>query len=183
MADGYFLAGARRLLRRLLIALLVALAVAVVSRQFTDLGGAGTVGQRPPTAVRGPFMNRDHWHALYAVFICGRRQPNFPTWEAGVHTHADGVIHIHPFLPHEEGEGARLTKWFEYGGGKLTQTEMQMPGTPVDQIYRKGDRCPEGGAGVLQVSVNGERLDDWSDYIPQDGDRIIIEFGVRRETY
>jgi hypothetical protein len=176
MADGYFFGSARWLLRRLLVALLAALAVAVVTRQFTDLGGVATAGQRPAT-VRGPFVGRDHWHALYAVFICGQRQPNFPSWEAGVHTHADGVIHIHPFIPSEEEEGARLTKWFEYGGGKLTQTEMHMPGTPGDQVYRNGDRCPDGSEGVLQVFVNGERLDDWSDYIPQDGDRIWVEFG------
>lgn len=181
MADGYFFAGARWLLRRLLIALLVALAAAVGARQFTDLGGADTVGQRPATAVPGPFIGRDHWHAAYRVFICGQRQPNFPTWESGVHTHADGIIHIHPFIPSEEKEGARLTKWFEYGGGLLTLSEMEMPGT--DQVYRNGDRCPDGGEGVLQVFVNGERLDDWSDYIPQDGDRISIEFGVRRVTY
>jgi len=181
MADGYFFAGTRWLLRRLLIALLVCLAVAVVARQFTDLGGADTAGQRPATSVLGPFIGRDHWHATYAVFICGQRQPNFPTWEAGVHTHADGVIHIHPFIHSEEKEGARLTKWFEYGGGLLTLSEMKMPGT--DQVYRNGDRCPDAGEGVLQVFVNGERLDDWSDYIPQDGDRISIEFGVRRVTY
>ena len=120
-------------------------------------------------------MNRDHWHAVYQVFICGQRQPNFPTWESGVHTHADGVIHIHPFVPSEEEEGARLTKWFEYGGGLLTLLEMRVPGG--DQVYRNGDRCPDGSEGVLQVFVNGERLDDWSDYIPQDGDRIWVEFG------
>jgi len=176
MADVSFFGSARWLLRRLLVALLGALAVAVVARQFTDLGDSGEV-QRPATAVRGPFMNRDHWHAAYQVFICGQRQPNFPTWESGVHTHADGIIHIHPFIPSEEEEGARLTKWFEYGGGKLTQTEMHMPGTPGDQVYRNGDRCPDGSEGVLQVFVNGERLDDWSDYIPQDGDRIWVEFG------
>jgi len=180
MADGYFFASARWLLKRLLVALLVALAVAVVTRQFTDLGDSGGV-QRPATTARGPFIGRDHWHALYAVFICGQRQPNFPTWEAGVHTHADGVIHIHPFIPSEEEEGARLTKWFEYGGGLLTLSEMRMPGG--DQVYRNGDRCPDGSEGVLQLFVNGERLDDWSEYIPQDGDRVSIEFGVRRETY
>ena len=174
MADGYFFGSARWLLRRLLFALLVALAVAVVTRQVADLGDSGEV-QRPATAVRGPFMNRDHWHAAYAVFICGQRQPNFPTWEAGVHTHADGIIHIHPFISSEEEEGARLTKWFEYGGGLLTLSEMRMPGR--DQVYRNGDRCPDGSEGVLQVFVNGERLDGWSDYIPQDGDRILIEFG------
>ena len=180
MADGNFFGGARRLLRRLLLALLVALAVAVVTRQLTDLSDSGEA-QRPATAVRGPLMNRDHWHAVYAVIICGQRQPNFPTWEAGVHTHADGVIHIHPFTPSEEKEGARLTKWFEYGGGLLTLSEMRVPGG--DQVYRNGDRCPEGSEAVLQVFVNGERLDDPSGYIPQDGDRVWIEFGVRRETY
>ena len=178
MADGYFFAGARWLLRRLLVALLVALAVAVVARQFTDLGDSEA--QRPATAVPGPFIGRDHWHAVYAVFICGQRQPNFPTWEAGVHTHADGVIHIHPFLPSEEEEGARLSKWFEYGGGLLTQSEMRMPGTPQNQVYRDGDECPDGGEGVLQVFVNGERLDDWGDYIPQDGDRVRIVFGPKQ---
>ena len=174
MADGYFFGSARWLLRRLLIALLVALAVAVVTRQFTDLGDSGGV-QSPATTARGPFIGRDHWHATYAVFICGQRQPNFPTWEAGVHTHADGIIHIHPFIPSEEGLGARLTKWFEYGGGLLTLSEMRMPGG--DQVYRNGNRCPDGSEGVLQVFVNGERLDDWSDYVPQDGDRIWVEFG------
>jgi hypothetical protein len=77
------------------------------------------------SATGAPRIN-DHWHATYQTFICGQRQPNFPTWEAseGVHTHADGVIHIHPFSVAGEGNGARLVKWFEYGGGKLTQTEM-----------------------------------------------------------
>jgi hypothetical protein len=182
MTDGHFFGSARWLLRRLLAVLLVALAVAVVTRQLTDLGDSGEA-QRPATAVRGPLMNRDHWHAAYAVVICGQRQPNFPTWEAGVHTHADGIIHIHPFVPSEEKEGARLTKWFEYGGGLLTQTEMRMPGTPPDQVYRNGGRCDDGSAGALQLFVNGERLDDWSGYIPQDGDRVLIEFGPRREAY
>jgi len=178
MTEGSFFAGARWLLRRLLVALLVALAAAVVARQLVDVGDGESQDR---TAVPGPFAGRDHWHAVYAVFICGQRQPNFPTWESGVHTHADGVIHIHPFVPAEEGTGARLTRWFEYGGGRLTESEMQMPGTPDDQTYRNGDRCPDGGRGVLQVSVNGERLDDWSDYIPQDGDRVAIVFGPEPE--
>ena len=117
----------------------------------------------------------DHRHATYQTIICGQRQPNFPTWEAGVHTHADGVIHIHPFLPREEGSGARLVKWFEYGGGKLTQTEMRKPGSREE--FKNGDECTDGSEAVLQVFVNGERLEDWSGYIPQDGDRVQIEFG------
>lgn len=165
MPGGAFFEGARRLLVRLLLALLLALAVAVFARQFTD-------GSVTPAA---PIAGRDHWHAAYQVFICGERQPNFPTWRGGVHTHVDGIIHIHPFLPSEQGQGARLVKWFEYGGGKLTQTEMRMPGSR--ETFKNGDSCPNGSQGVLQVLVNGETMEGWSDYIPKDGDRVLIVFG------
>jgi len=129
----------------------------------------------------------DHWHAPYQVFVCGERQSNFPTWAGGVHTHNDGVIHIHPNNPQEEGAGARLVKWFEYGGGKLTQTEMRMPGTREN--YKNGDTCPDGSEAVLQVFViDGDdaagvekKRDDWSRYIPQDGDRVRIVFGPEEE--
>lgn len=134
--------------------------------------------------VRGaagkPRIGQDHWHSTYSIFICGQRQPNFPTWNAGVHTHGDGVIHIHPNLPQEEGSGARLVKWFEYGGGKLSQNEMRM--VADDKEYKNGDTCPDGSEGTLQVFVNGEKLGNWSRYIPQDGDRVRIVFGPVETT-
>lgn len=131
-------------------------------------------------ATGAPRIGKDHWHATYQTFICGERQPNFPTWEAGVHTHADGIIHIHPFTPSEEGSGARLVKWFEYGGGKLTQTEMRMPGSRKD--FKNGDPCPDGSTAVLQVFVNGQKMDDWSRFIPHDGDRVRILFGPEEKV-
>ena len=125
-------------------------------------------------AAGGPRID-DHWHATYDIVICGQDQPNVPEFPGGVHTHGDGVIHLHPQSPAEEGSGARLVKWFEYGGGKLTQTEMRVPGSREE--YKNGDECPDGTPGVLQVSVNGQKMDGWSRYIPQDGDQIRIEFG------
>ncbi len=161
-------------LRRLLIVVLPAAAAvaiaAVLVATVLEPRGAGE-----PVRAAGPRIGRDHWHAVYQVFVCGERQPNFPTWESGVHTHGDGVIHMHPFSPGEDGEGARLVKFFEYGGGRLSQSEMRMPGDR--RTLRNGDLCPDGTEGVLQVFVNGDRLDDWSRYIPQDGDRIRIVFG------
>ncbi len=165
---------ARWLLTRLLFVLLVALAMVVFVRQLTDGTSDGGVSEEPTSEVTGPSID-DHWHAAYRVYICGQRQPNFPFWEGGVQTHDDGIIHIHPFLPSEEGEGASLVKWFEYGGGKLTQSEMRMPGSREE--YKNGDECPDGSEAALQVFVNGERLEDWSEYIPQHGDRVQIEFG------
>jgi plastocyanin len=127
------------------------------------------------SATGAPRIGRDHWHASYQYFVCGERQPNAPEFHGGVHTHADGVIHIHPFQTSEEGAGARLVKWFEYGGGKLTQTEVRLPGQRT--TYKNGDLCPDGSPGEVQVFVNGQKLESWTRYIPQDGDRIRIVFG------
>ncbi len=130
-------------------------------------------------ATGAPRIN-DHRHATYQTFICGQRQGHYPEWRAGVHTHADGIIHIHPFLPREEGAGARLEKWFEYGGGKLTQSELRKPGSREE--FKNGDECPDGSEGFLQVFVNGEKLENWSRYIPEDSDRIRIVFGPEEEA-
>jgi hypothetical protein len=132
------------------------------------------------SATGAPRIGQDHWHAAYSIYVCGDKQPNAPTWESGVHTHGDGIMHIHPFQSFEEGAGARMVKWFEYGGGVLTQTDMREPGTSV--TYHNGDTCgtgtPDAGKqGVLQVFVNSTKLDNWSRYIPHDGDQIKIIFG------
>lgn len=126
----------------------------------------------------------DHWHAPYQFFVCGERQPNFPTWESGVHTHADGIIHIHPFAAYEEGTGSRLVKWFEYGGGELTRNSVRAPGKPRNEenTYRNGETCPDGREGEVQVFVNGQKLPDYTRYIPQDGDQVRIVFGPVEEV-
>ena len=141
-------------------------------------GGAGNE-EAQTQSLPGPHGG-DHWHAIYEIFVCGERQPNFPLWEGiGVHTHGDGIIHMHPFAPSEEGAGARLVKFFEYGGGLLSQTEMRLPRS--DRTLRNGEACPDGSEAVLQVYVNSQPLADWSTYIPQDGDRVQVVFGPEGE--
>jgi DNA-binding CsgD family transcriptional regulator/plastocyanin len=132
--------------------------------------------------VDGPRIG-DHWHAPYQFFACGEKQPNAGAWESGVNTPGDGILHIQPAQPSEEGPGASLVKWFEYGGGLLTETEINIPGS--DKTFRNGDACPNGEPGELQVFVTHveesaeERLagNDLQAYIPHDGDRIVIVFG------
>ena len=133
------------------------------------------------TAPGGPKIGESHWHARYAFVVCDQVQPNAPFWEAGVHTHGDGIIHMHPFTATEEGRGARLMKWFEYGGGVLTEDKVRLPGS--NDEYNNGDECRDGSQGTLQVFVTPaatgveETLVDWSDYIPQDGDLVVVYFG------
>ncbi len=132
------------------------------------------------SATGAPRQGVDHWHAPYTFYICGEKQPNAPTWTgSGVHTHADGIIHIHPFTPAEEGAGARLSKWFDYGGGKLDGDEIRMPGSAT--TYKNGDECPDGTTGEVQIFVNGVKLPDYKRFTPQDGDRIRMVFGPPEE--
>jgi uncharacterized cupredoxin-like copper-binding protein len=122
-----------------------------------------------------PRIGVDHWHATYEYIVCGQKQPNFPEWRAGVHTHDDGIIHMHPFDPGEEGAGARLVRWFDYGGGKLDGDEVRAPGS--SNTYKNGDLCDDGQEGVVQVFANRQKLDNYNRYIPQDGDSVQIIFG------
>jgi hypothetical protein len=124
----------------------------------------------------GPFIG-DHWHASYEIWVCGQRLPHVPFWEGGVHTHTDGIIHSHPVLPSEEGKGASLVNWFAYGGGSLSSDSILIPG--VSTTLENGDLCLDGAPGVLQITVNDERLRRWSNYIPQHGDHIVIVFGPK----
>src|SRR5688500_3304374 len=64
----------------------------VTSRQERqDRLAAG--GEISPSAAK-----RDHWHAAYGVYLCDTFQPPLTNERdpLGIHTHGDGVIHIHP---------------------------------------------------------------------------------------
>src|SRR5689334_3458234 len=57
----------------------------------------------------------DHWHAAYGIYICD----NFiaPLTDAredtrGIHTHGDGIIHVHPFSSVAAGKNANLENFF-----------------------------------------------------------------------
>ena len=154
----------RLLIRSLLFleAILIAALVAVVA---INPSGESDVG---------PSIG-DHWHATYEIRVCGQRLPHLAFWEGGVHTHDDGIVHSHPVQPSEEGEGASLTNWFQYGGGRLSPDSILIPGAGT--TLENGELCPDGTPGVLQIAVNGERLRRWSSYIPQHEDHIVIVFG------
>jgi len=56
------------------------------------------------SAATAPIANQDHWHAAYGVYICDKFIDSFQHGAdpnaadpLGIHSHGDGVIHIHPF--------------------------------------------------------------------------------------
>jgi plastocyanin len=141
----------------------------------------------------------DHWHAPYSIFIGDELQPRIgetPTGE-GIHTHGDGVMHIHPHTSVAEGGGAALEHFFGDQGGKLSNSEIQIPGR--EEVYKDGDeidgqraelRILRADSGIHPLGANFnqaivtcdskpesefERVN--SRYVAQDGDCIRIIFG------
>ena len=160
-------------------AIIVVAAVATIAflvfdsndRATAPNGDGDQVVDPTATPAAGP-VSGDHWHAAYEVNICGEAQPPIQTFPGGVHTHADGFIHIHPFTEEEEGLGATLSKFFEYAGGELTNETIRMPDSRT--TFTTGGTCPDGSIAFLQIIVNGAPIDDVTPYIPQDADHIII---------
>jgi hypothetical protein len=88
----------------------------------------------PPTA-------EDHWHAAYGVYACDQFVDVAEFFEstAGIHSHGDDLIHIHPFSGEGAGENATLGTFVE-GSPLLDLTDGEV--TVGDQTYVGGvDTC------------------------------------------
>ena len=135
------------------------------------------VSRDEPTA---PLANKDHWHAALGVNVCGEWIANAPEFhfaaensaqQAGIHSHGDGLIHIHPYVTSESGDRATVGKFFEYGGWSADADSFKLwDGTE----HKTGDDC-DGKEATVRWEVNGEpQSGDISDYKPDNGDVIAL---------
>jgi hypothetical protein len=74
----------------------------------------------------------DHWHAAIGIYNCDHfetdpivRGAEWPD-PTGIHSHDDGVIHIHPFVSSASGTRARMKVFFETMGLKFTDDELEL---------------------------------------------------------
>ncbi|HEX2191670.1 MAG TPA: hypothetical protein VHH09_00605 [Acidimicrobiales bacterium] len=121
------------------------------------LGTTGIVyskEQREPDNTRpragAPGRAGDHWHAALGFNICGTWAPNLTDQgedRTGLHTHADGVIHIHPFSEVYAGKRATFDVFAELVGVKVTRTEISLPN---QDPKKNGDKCGDRD-GLVQI--------------------------------
>ena len=111
--------------------------------------------QRPARAADAAAnVAGDHWHTALGVNICGQWIGPAPAFEkpydspnqvanVGIHSHADGLIHTHPFVVGEEGNNATVGKFFSYGGWRpvVRLDSISEARTPPTRVGR-----PEGRA-------------------------------------
>jgi hypothetical protein len=124
-----------------------------------------------------PKVNADHWHAAIGVYQCDHFAPNIKdsgTDPHGIHTHGDGVVHIHPFDRTASGENATLKVFADTVGMKLTATSFRLPGD--SKTYQDGETC-KGKPGHIEFYVNGKRYTgNPAGYHPKDRDLLVLAF-------
>lgn len=120
------------------LALVVVLGVSLVvyarsDRRTTDLGGTPQLG--------------DHIHEALGVYACGAFLENLPEFESdvGIHTHGDGVMHIHPFSQLGVGANATLGRFLKDASDagvdvSLSDTKL----TYLGETYEEGTSKCEG---------------------------------------
>jgi len=113
-----------------------ALAVIVVAGVAVVL-----VAKSPTNASAAAPAVGDHWHNAYGIYVCDKFLDPIPTPaedKLGIHTHGDGVIHIHPFQGGSAGKNATMGVFADTVGLKLSDTSVTMPdGTK----YANGHDC------------------------------------------
>jgi len=76
-----------------------------------------------------PRAGDDHWHAAYTIYNCGDEVAEYQSVSDpdGIHSHQDGLIHIHPFNSSSSGEDAQLGVFLEAMSGTITQDSITGP--------------------------------------------------------
>lgn len=114
-----------------------------------------------------------HWHSSLDINVCGEPRGiehlGSTSHHIGLqllHTHGDNLVHV---------EGApryfsdiTLGRFFNGLGIEFSDTGIYE--------YEDGDVCPDGNPGILKVSVNGEPIQNATQYSVKDEDEIKITF-------
>lgn len=131
------------------IGIIVVLGLALVT--FAKVSGQlGEDSKNPPKVG-------DHWHASFGIYICDHfvTDVSDATQEdkLGIHTHADGLVHIHPFQAAGAGKQATFGKFFEQAGIKASSSRIQLPAAkPFEKrTYTEGETTCSGKPASVRL--------------------------------
>lgn len=131
----------------------------------------------------GPSVD-DHWHIAYGINLCGEwidlvgdledvdgngEFINDDFVSTGIHSHDDGLMHIHPHSPLGAGANATLGVFFDNYGIELGDDGLQFTDAALDQpIVAEYERCGDVDEFVVVV---------WPDASDRD-EKIVVDRGL-----
>lgn len=72
----------------------------------------------------------DHWHSAYGIYICDEFEPpltDIGPDRTGLHTHNDGLVHVHPFSTQASGPRATWAVFGEMVGLEVGVSDFTLP--------------------------------------------------------
>lgn len=94
---------------------------------------------------------QDHWHSAYGIYDCetGAFLNDFQSEfdPEGIHSHQDGLIHIHPFTDAVTGREATMEVFLEAMGASISTESIDLPG---GQALAAGGDCG-GEPSIIQI--------------------------------
>jgi len=121
------------------------------------VAGAALIGwlaiQRDTNVGVQPEALVDHWHTAYGVYNCDSFDASIvdSTDPEGVHTHSDGVIHVHPFSTTASGDNATLDAFFRANGAVLSDDSFTYGPLDGGATMSESDGC-NGEPATLTVA-------------------------------
>lgn len=130
---------------RPVLALLAGLTLVLGLVACGDDDGSETAGSAPVSA-EGPELG-EHWHVAYSFVVCGEPLPPAADRGAdalGIHTHEDGLIHVHPFLAAAAGTKATFGAFLDQIGASIGDDGL---------VLADGPPSTDGCSGGTDVEV------------------------------
>lgn len=118
--------------------------------------------ERATNAPAGPPRIGDHWHSLYTIYDCDDFVPDFYPNDAddfsGIHTHGDGLIHIHPFHAGVTGQFATVGAFMSEIEVEFDDSTHELPDGSI--INESDDLCasPDPDSDDPAVAEPGAEL-------------------------
>ncbi len=133
-----------------MLAGVVVLGIALVA--FAAITNRDVSANTDRPRAQGQGTPSDHWHDAFGIDICGQIQA--PVTDRandveGIHTHGDGVIHIHPFGLKSSGPRSTLGRFFDDTGLKVTSAGIKMPD---GKVYKSGQTTCNGAPGTVTLA-------------------------------
>jgi len=149
-------------------------------------------------ALAEPVQNVDHWHAVYGVYNCNapgdgeaKYLPAFQSSQddTGIHSHGDGIMHIHPFFELSSGDNAQMRHWLSEMNVEITPEVIRVNNqydAPVE--LAAGNECDDG-SGTAEIKVLRWQFDflatgdNREDPVVIETDFDLINFNNDREVF
>ncbi|CAN5587569.1 hypothetical protein BH18ACT1_BH18ACT1_16470 [soil metagenome] len=121
------------------------------------IGVSLVVVSRPESQASASPGFGDHWHAAYGVATCGDFAAPFADARGdanGIHTHEDGLAHIHPSSSAATGDNANVGTFAEEVDLGVDDDRLDLPGDgDAGKAFAEGEDECDGEPGIVQAAV------------------------------